>query len=81
MNDLKIDLSLYSERFAQNSEGLLISRKVNFSFGKNGTGKTTLADAIKSQHSGQYDVCIFDDFDGVVKHFLMIFCPISVMRT
>ncbi|GBR74116.1 putative AAA family ATPase [Candidatus Termititenax aidoneus] len=66
MVELKIDLSNFPERFAENSRELLIAKKVNFIYGKNGTGKTTITDAIKAQYSDAYDVCIFKDFAGIV---------------
>lgn len=47
---------------------LLITKDVNFIYGKNGTGKTTITDAIESQLSGNYNVCIFKDFDGVAQN-------------
>ncbi len=63
---LKIDLSNYPERFTEKSRELFIVKKVNFIFGKNGTGKTTISDAIKNQFSNDYNVCVFKDFNGVV---------------
>lgn len=66
---IKIDLSSYSERFAEKSRELFITKKINFLFGKNGTGKTTIADAIKDQFSSDYsdyNVCVFKDFSGVL---------------
>ncbi|GHU44623.1 hypothetical protein FACS1894190_16160 [Spirochaetia bacterium] len=66
MADLKIDLSSFPERFATNSKELTISKNVNFVFGKNGTGKTTITDAIKNQLSSQYNVFVFKDFENIV---------------
>ncbi|GMO34044.1 MAG: hypothetical protein Ta2B_14540 [Termitinemataceae bacterium] len=66
MAELKIDLSSFPERFATNSKELIISKRVNFVFGKNGTGKTTITDAIKNQLSSQYNVCVFKDFENIV---------------
>ena len=63
---IKINLSKYPERFATNSHELSIEKKVNFIFGKNGTGKTTIADEIENQLSDSYDVLIFKDFEGIV---------------
>ena len=62
-NDLSLDLTKLKDRFK--SDRLIISKKPNFIFGKNGTGKTTIADAIKEQFSGSHQVLIFKDFDGV----------------
>ncbi len=63
---LKINLESFPERFANKSRELLLTKKINFIFGKNGTGKTTIADTIKSQQQDSYQVCIFSGFDGVV---------------
>jgi len=65
---IKIDLSKHPDKFTANSQEFVIEKKVNFVFGKNGTGKTTIADEISIQLSDQYDVCIFKDFDGVVEN-------------
>lgn len=62
-NDLSLDLTKLKDRFK--SDRLIISKKPNFIFGKNGTGKTTITDAIKEQFSGSHQVLIFKDFDGV----------------
>jgi wobble nucleotide-excising tRNase len=66
MAELKIDLSEFSERFAEGSRELVISKKVNFIFGRNGTGKSTIAEKIKSQYSDNYNVCVFNGFAGIV---------------
>lgn len=68
MSDLRINLSTYTNRFASGSLQLLITKKVNFIFGKNGTGKTTITDAIGDQLSGNYNICTFKDFDGVAEN-------------
>lgn len=65
---LKINLSNYPERFSENSRELSISSKISFIFGKNGTGKTTIADSIKAQFFDTYNVCIFKDFDGIIEN-------------
>lgn len=65
---LKISLSNHPDRFAENSREYVIEKKINFIFGKNGTGKTTIADEIKNQLSEQYDVCVFKDFDNVAEN-------------
>lgn len=65
---LKIDLSNHSDKFTANSREFTIEKKINFVFGKNGTGKTTIADEISIQLSEQYDVCVFKDFDGVAEN-------------
>ncbi len=65
-DSLKIDLSNYPKRFAKNSREFFVCKKINFVFGKNGTGKTTIADTIRAQFSDIYNVCIFKDFEGVI---------------
>lgn len=62
---LKINLSTHTDKYASGSFELLISKKVNFIFGKNGTGKTTIADEIAEQFSDDYSVHVFKDFDGI----------------
>jgi wobble nucleotide-excising tRNase len=62
---LKLDLSTHADKYAANNLELYISKKVNFIFGKNGSGKTTIADEIVAQFSSQYSVHVFKDFDGV----------------
>lgn len=64
----KISLANHSDKFTADSQELTIEKKVNFIFGKNGTGKTTLADEINNQLSDRYDVCVFKDFEGVVEN-------------
>lgn len=68
MPDLRIDLSTHTNRFANGSLELSIAKKVNFIFGKNGTGKTTITDEIERQLSEAYHVRVFKDFDGVVEN-------------
>lgn len=65
MSDLKIDLSSHTDKFAAGSRELSIEKKINFIFGKNGTGKTTIADEIATQFADDYSVHVFEDFDGV----------------
>lgn len=62
---MKINLSKHADKYASNSLELDITKKVNFIYGKNGTGKTTIADEIADQLSSQYAVHVFKDFDGV----------------
>lgn len=65
---IKIDLSHHPDKFCAVSQELTITKKVNFIFGKNGTGKTTISDEILAQLSNVYDVCVFKDFDGVLEN-------------
>lgn len=62
---LKINLSMHTDKYASGSLELEISKKVNFIFGKNGTGKTTIANEIAEQFSDNYSVHIFKDFGGI----------------
>lgn len=66
--ELKINLSTHTDKYAGDSLGLSISKKVNFIFGKNGTGKTTIADEIETQFEDTYSVHVFKDFDGVTEN-------------
>jgi wobble nucleotide-excising tRNase len=68
VTNLKIDLSTHPTRFQLTSTQLYVSKRVNFIFGKNGTGKTTITDELKSQFSGEYNVCVFKDFEGVAEN-------------
>jgi wobble nucleotide-excising tRNase len=62
---LKLDLSTHADKYTASNLELYISKKINFIFGKNGSGKTTIADEIVAQFSSQYSVHVFKDFDGV----------------
>lgn len=66
MNPVLIDLSSYTDRFADDSREFVISKDVAFIFGKNGTGKTTITNTIKHQLGDSANICIFDGFDGIV---------------
>lgn len=68
MPDIKVNLSNNLYCFASNSQELILTKKVNFIFGKNGTGKSTIADEITKQFSNSHDVCVFKDFDGVAEN-------------
>ncbi len=65
---LRICLSHHADKFDENSHALVFDKQVNFVYGKNGTGKTTIADEIFKQLSSDYDVCIFKDFEGVIEN-------------
>lgn len=65
---IRINLSHHTDKFIEGTCNLIISKKVNFIFGKNGTGKTTVANEIHTQLSDSYDVRVFKDFDGVVEN-------------
>jgi len=68
MSGLRIDLSAHTDKFIDSSRELLIDKNINFIFGKNGTGKTTITDEILEQFSDQYNVCVFKDFDGIAEN-------------
>ncbi|CAL7874272.1 AAA family ATPase [Fusobacterium necrophorum] len=59
---MKIDLS---KKDVFEDKELEINRNITFIFGKNGTGKSTIAKLIEEQEKG-YDVRIFNGFDGVI---------------
>ncbi|MCL1883292.1 MAG: AAA family ATPase [Defluviitaleaceae bacterium] len=65
---IKINLSGHSDKFAAECYELTFTKNVNFIFGRNGTGKTTIASEIKNQLTGEFDVCLFNDFDGVAEN-------------
>ena len=60
-----IDLSNYEFAFSDSQLDGLKSK--NFIYGKNGTGKSSLVDAIKEQYSGEYDIKVFDGWSGIIK--------------
>lgn len=62
MRDFVLDLS---DRDIFVDDSLLIDKKVSFLFGKNGTGKTTIASLFKDQ-TEDYDFRCFQGFDGIV---------------
>ncbi|MBP1041001.1 AAA family ATPase [Vagococcus sp. BWB3-3] len=41
-------------------------KKINFVFGKNGTGKSTITELIKEQYGQELDVRIFQGFDSII---------------
>ena len=65
---IKINLSGHSDKFAADCYELTFAKNVNFIFGRNGTGKTTIATEIKNQLSVDFDVCLFNDFDGIAEN-------------
>lgn len=65
MPDIHIDLSTYNDRFVVWSE-LVLKKKLNFVFWKNGTGKTTIVDAIQQQFSTSYDIHVFNGYEWII---------------
>ena len=59
---MKLDLSDVN-LFVDNS--IDFDKKVNYIYGPNGTGKTTISDILK-QKSNEYDVHVFQGFDSVI---------------
>lgn len=59
---MKLDLSGVN-LFVDNS--IDFDKKVNYIYGPNGTGKTTISDILK-QKSNEYDVHVFQGFDSVI---------------
>lgn len=57
-------LDLTNEELFEDKE-LNLNKKITFAFGKNGTGKSTLAKIIKQQ-CREYDVRVFDGFEHIV---------------
>lgn len=59
-----MEINLSNENvFKENS--ITFDKKINFVFGKNGTGKSTIAKLIKNQIN-DYDTRIFQGFEGIV---------------
>ena len=54
------DLDLFNEN------DLDIDKKINFIFGKNGTGKSTIAELVLKQKNGNCDVKIFQGFESII---------------
>jgi wobble nucleotide-excising tRNase len=66
VNELNIDLSGHPDKFT--TDTLSIEKKINYLYGKNGTGKSTIANEVERQFSEAYDVHVFRDFDGVAEN-------------
>lgn len=61
---LKVNLSEHSDVF--NDDAVVLDGDINFIYGENGTGKTTIATEINNQFSDKYNVCEFKDFISLV---------------
>ena len=62
MKPLIIDLS--KEKLF-NTDSIILDKRINYFFGKNGTGKSTFARIVKEQLN-DYEVCVFQGFDSLM---------------
>lgn len=60
------EISLPSDRFYDNVITNL--KQANFIYGKNGTGKSSITQAVREQYSETYDIRIFQGFNSVVEN-------------
>lgn len=67
MTTIDIDLSQYPDRF-KDKKISFTEGKPAFIFGRNGTGKTTITNAIIEQCKDSYDVRVFKDFENVAEN-------------
>lgn len=65
MSGITIDLSGFPTRFGKESLKLNFTQRANFIYGRNGTGKTTIANEIKTQLGDEFDVYMFSNFNSV----------------
>ena len=61
---IEVNLSGHSDVF--NDDAIVFEGDINFVYGENGTGKTTIATEIYDQFSDKYNVCEFKDFTNLV---------------
>ena len=66
-SEIKVDLSLYTDRF-HNKEITFYKGRLTFIYGRNGTGKSTITEAIESQYGTDFDVRIFNDFENIAEN-------------
>lgn len=59
-----MDLNDYQYVFSDKKVGGF--NKINYIYGKNGTGKSSLVKAIKEQYENQYDLHIFQGFNSII---------------
>ena len=62
---IEVNLSGHSDVF--NDDTIVFEGDINFVYGENGTGKTTIAAEINSQYSDKYNICEFKDFTSLVR--------------
>lgn len=67
MTTIDINLSQYPDRF-KDKKISFTEGKPAFIFGRNGTGKTTITNAIIEQYRDSYDVRVFKDFENVAEN-------------
>lgn len=60
----KVDLSTFNNRFDTDTFGDL--KKKNYIYGKNGTGKSTIAQAIQNQYGESHQIFLFNGFEGII---------------
>ena len=60
-----VDLTNYGYSFEENELNDL--RKINFIYGKNGSGKSSLVKALKSQYAEDHDVLVYNGPEGLIK--------------
>lgn len=65
MSGITIDLSGFPTRFGKESLKLNFTQRANFIYGRNGTGKTTIANEIRTQLGDEFDVYMFSNFNSV----------------
>lgn len=61
------DVSLENFKYIFQDPKLKDLRKINFIYGKNGTGKSTIVSALQQQYSQEYDILIFNGFHSILK--------------
>lgn len=68
----EIDLSSYDYAFelSEKKEEKVFSgiKQINYIYGKNGTGKSTLVKAIRNQYEDRYNVCVFQGFESLFEN-------------
>lgn len=60
------DVDLSGCQYIFDDERITGLRKVNYFYGKNGTGKSSLVSAIKQQYANQYNIKIFQGFEKLI---------------
>ncbi len=63
MDNIELDIS---EIELFNEEKICFDKDVNFIYGKNGTGKSTITKLLKEQYDSEYDIRIFQGFENLM---------------